>query len=132
MGDSAVRVLRRRGPGGHRVVASPCGHCAACLRGAENLCRPSRFTGWDADGGYAEFATVPADYALRLPDGYTDDELAPLLCAGIIGYRALERAAVPGGGALGIYGFGGSAHLTAQVALTRGTRVHVMTRGARP
>ncbi|AOW94936.1 alcohol dehydrogenase [Rhodococcus sp. WMMA185] len=106
-----------------------CGRCAACRRGAENLCRQSRYTGWDADGGYAEFATVPADYALRLPDGYTDSELAPLLCAGIIGYRALERAAVPDGGALGIYGFGGSAHLTAQVALARGARVHVMTRG---
>lgn len=106
-----------------------CGRCAACLRGAENLCRHSQYTGWDADGGYAEFATVSEDYALRLPDGYTDEELAPLLCAGIIGYRALERAAVPEGGSLGIYGFGGSAHLTAQVALARGVRVHVMTRG---
>ncbi len=106
-----------------------CGRCAACRRGAENLCRESQYTGWDADGGYAEFATVPADYALRLPGGYTDSELAPLLCAGIIGYRALERAVVPDRGALGIYGFGGSAHLTAQVALARGARVHVMTRG---
>ncbi|MFF0545763.1 zinc-binding alcohol dehydrogenase family protein [Nocardia thailandica] len=107
-----------------------CGRCRFCLRGAENLCPDSRYTGWDADGGYAEFATVPGDFALPLPSGYRDEELAPLLCAGIIGYHALLCAALPAGGALGIYGFGGSAHLTAQVALARGARVHVMTRGA--
>ncbi|RZL77708.1 MAG: zinc-binding alcohol dehydrogenase family protein [Rhodococcus sp. (in: high G+C Gram-positive bacteria)] len=129
VGDSAAEGFAVGDRVGIAWLRHTCGRCAACLRGAENLCRQSRYTGWDADGGYAEFATVPADYALRLPDGYTDNELAPLLCAGIIGYRALERAAVPDGGALGIYGFGGSAHLTAQVALTRGTRVHVMTRG---
>ncbi|MFF0490332.1 zinc-binding alcohol dehydrogenase family protein [Nocardia sp. NPDC004068] len=105
-----------------------CGVCKFCLRGAENLCPESRYTGWDADGGYAEFATVPADYAHPLPGGYTDAELAPLLCAGIIGYRALRRAALPAGGRLGIYGFGGSAHLAAQVALAEGAEVHVMTR----
>lgn len=107
-----------------------CGVCEFCRRGAENLCPESRYTGWDADGGYAEYVTVPANFALALPAGYTDRELAPLLCAGIIGYRALTRALVPEGGVLGIYGFGGSAHLTAQVALARGARVHVMTRGA--
>jgi len=107
-----------------------CGVCAYCLRGQENLCPQSRYTGWDADGGYAEFATVPAAFALRLPSGYADDELAPLLCAGIIGYRSLLRAQLPPGGRLGIYGFGGSAHLTAQVALAGGAEVHVMTRGA--
>jgi alcohol dehydrogenase, propanol-preferring len=106
-----------------------CGQCGYCLRGRENLCPQSRYTGWDADGGYAEFATVPAAFALHLPDGYTDDELAPLLCAGIIGYRSLMRAELPEGGRLGIYGFGGSAHITAQVALARGAEVHVMTRG---
>ncbi len=106
-----------------------CGVCVYCRRGQENLCRASRYTGWDADGGYAEFATVPAAFALRLPAGYSDSELAPLLCAGIIGYRALERAQLPAGGRLGIYGFGGSAHLTAQVALAAGAEVHVMTRG---
>ncbi|QXV62810.1 zinc-binding alcohol dehydrogenase family protein [Amycolatopsis sp. TNS106] len=105
-----------------------CGRCRFCLRGRENLCPESRYTGWDVDGGYAEFAVVPAAYALPLPDGYTDDELAPLLCAGLIGYHALERAQVPEGGRLGIYGFGGSAHLTAQVAIARGAIVHVMTR----
>jgi propanol-preferring alcohol dehydrogenase len=107
-----------------------CGRCRYCLRGRENLCPESRYTGWDADGGYAEFAVVPAAYALALPGGYSDDELAPLLCAGLIGYRALVRAEVPEGGRLGIYGFGGSAHLTAQVAIARGATVHVMTRSA--
>jgi propanol-preferring alcohol dehydrogenase len=106
-----------------------CGQCGYCLGGRENLCPQSRYTGWDADGGYAEFATVPAAFALRLPDGYTDEELAPLLCAGIIGYRSLMRAELPEGGRLGIYGFGGSAHITAQVALAKGAEVHVMTRG---
>ncbi len=108
-----------------------CGYCKFCSRGQENLCPQSRYTGWDADGGYAEFATVPVDYAHRLPDGYADTELAPLLCAGIIGYRSLLRANLPDGGRLGIYGFGGSAHLTAQVALAQGAEVHVMTRGER-
>ncbi|QLY34657.1 zinc-binding alcohol dehydrogenase family protein [Nocardia huaxiensis] len=105
-----------------------CGRCRFCLRGDENLCPESRYTGWDADGGYAELAVVPAAFALPLPHGYDDAELAPLLCAGIIGYRALQRAALPAGGRLGIYGFGGSAHLAAQVALARGAEVHVMTR----
>jgi propanol-preferring alcohol dehydrogenase len=106
-----------------------CGRCKFCVSGNENLCPESKYTGWDADGGYAEFATVPAAYAHPLPDRYSDTELAPLLCAGIIGYRALLRADLPAGGRLGIYGFGGSAHLTAQVALAQGAEVHVMTRG---
>jgi propanol-preferring alcohol dehydrogenase len=108
-----------------------CGHCKFCIRGQENLCPESRYTGWDADGGYAEFTTVPASFAHHLPDGYSDAELAPLLCAGIIGYRSLLRADLPSGGRLGIYGFGGSAHLTAQVAIAQGAEVHVMTRGER-
>src|SRR6266852_77512 len=105
------------------------GVCAFCQRDAENLCPRSLYTGWDADGGYAEYMTVPAAYAHRLPSGYSDAELAPLLCAGIIGYRALKRAELPPHGRLGIYGFGGSAHLAAQVALARGATVHVLTRG---
>ncbi|GIF23360.1 propanol-preferring alcohol dehydrogenase [Actinoplanes tereljensis] len=104
------------------------GTCRFCRAGAENLCPESRYTGWDADGGYADFTTVPADFAYGLPDGYSDAELAPLLCAGIIGYRALRRADLPPGGRLGIYGFGASAHLTAQVAIAEGARVHVFTR----
>jgi propanol-preferring alcohol dehydrogenase len=107
-----------------------CGQCRYCLAGAENLCPKSRYTGWDADGGYAGLATVRADYAYRLPDSYSVAELAPLLCAGIIGYRALRRAELPAGGRLGIYGFGASAHLTAQVAIAQGARVHVLTRSA--
>ena len=106
-----------------------CGTCGYCLRGAENLCPHSLYTGWDADGGYADYAVVPAAYAYRMPSGYTDAELAPLLCAGIVGYRALRR--VPKGGRLGIYGFGASAHLVAQVALAEGTEVHVLTRSAK-
>jgi len=106
-----------------------CGVCKYCRRGSENLCPKSRYTGWDADGGYAEFATLPAAFAHHLPSGYSDSELAPLLCAGIIGYRCLLRAELPPAGRLGIYGFGGSAHITAQVALAQGAEVHVMTRG---
>ncbi|MEW6470866.1 MAG: zinc-dependent alcohol dehydrogenase family protein [Actinomycetota bacterium] len=105
-----------------------CGRCRWCRRGAENLCPEPRFTGWDADGGYAEYAVVDEAYAYRLPDGFGDEAAAPLLCAGIIGYRALRRSALPPGGRLGIYGFGASAHLAAQVALAEGATVHVLTR----
>jgi propanol-preferring alcohol dehydrogenase len=112
-------------------LRSACGICRFCRSARENLCPQSLYTGWDADGGYAEFTTVRADFAYRLPAGYSDAELAPLLCAGIIGYRALEQAALPTGGRLGIYGFGGSAHLTAQVAIASGARVHVLTRSPR-
>src|SRR6185369_2044616 len=105
-----------------------CGHCRFCTSGAENLCPYSRYTGWDADGGYAEYTVAPADYVYELPDGYTDAQLAPLLCAGIIGYRALRRSRLPAGGRLGVYGFGASAHLAAQIALAEGARVHVFTR----
>lgn len=141
-GHEVVGEVVELGPGledgfsvGDRVgipwLRQTCGECRYCLRGSENLCPHSRYTGWDADGGYAEYAVVPAAFALELPSNYSDAELAPLLCAGIIGYRALERAELPRGGRLGIYGFGGSAHITAQVALARGAQVHVMTRGDR-
>jgi len=106
-----------------------CGACRWCRAGRENLCPSSRYTGWDADGGYAEYATVPAAFAYGIPDAFDDEHAAPLLCAGIIGYRALRRAQLPPGGRLGIYGFGGSAHITAQVALAQGAEVHVLTRG---
>jgi len=107
-----------------------CGRCRWCRRGAENLCPDPRFTGWDADGGYAEYAVVDEAYAYRLPPEFDDVAAAPLLCAGIIGYRALRRSALPPGGRLGIYGFGASAHLAAQVALAAGATVHVLTRSA--
>jgi propanol-preferring alcohol dehydrogenase len=105
-----------------------CATCRFCRRGDENLCVDPAFTGWDADGGYAEYAVVDECYAYALPDRFGDDEVAPLLCAGIIGFRALRRAAVPPGDRVGIYGFGASAHLAAQVAIAEGATVHVLTR----
>jgi alcohol dehydrogenase, propanol-preferring len=105
------------------------GTCAYCRRGNENLCPNSLYTGWDADGGYAEYTTVPAAFAYRLPTDIADVELAPLLCAGIIGYRALLRASLPEHGRLGLYGFGDSAHLVAQLAVAQGATVHALTRG---
>lgn len=108
-----------------------CGECRWCRRGAENLCSRALFTGWDADGGYAEYAVVPAAFAYRIPVGLPNEQAAPLLCAGIIGYRALQRAWLPPGGRLGLYGFGASAHITAQIAIAQGAEVHVMTRGDR-
>jgi len=123
--------VRELAPGDRVGVAwlrSTCGQCRWCRRGAENLCPRSTYTGWDADGGYADRLTVPAAYAYALPDALEDAEVAPLLCAGIIGYRALRRAQLPPGGRLGIYGFGASAHITAQVALAMGAEVHVLTR----
>lgn len=111
-----------------------CGACRFCTSGAENLCLRPAFTGWDADGGYAQWCTVPAGFAYPLPDTFDDEHAAPLLCAGIIGFRALRRTglgATPSGRRrLGIYGFGASAHLAAQVALHEGATVHVMTRDA--
>jgi propanol-preferring alcohol dehydrogenase len=106
------------------------GTCRYCRHGAENLCVAPVFTGWDVDGGYADACVADEGFAYGLPDALDDEHAAPLLCAGIIGYRALLCAAVPPGGSLGIYGFGGSAHITAQVALHQGLRVHVLTRGA--
>jgi propanol-preferring alcohol dehydrogenase len=105
-----------------------CGKCRWCRRGDENLCVAPAFTGWDADGGYAQWAVVDENYAYFLPDVFDDEHAAPLLCAGIVGYRALKRAHVPPAGRLGIYGFGASAHLVAQVAIAQGASVHVLTR----
>ncbi|MET9023909.1 zinc-dependent alcohol dehydrogenase family protein [Actinopolymorpha sp. NPDC004070] len=134
LGPRIAEVARIGGRVGIPWLRHTCGKCRYCLRGQENLCPNSRYTGWDADGGYAEYATVPAAYAYPLPGdrfaAYAEQELAPLLCAGIIGYRALRRADLPAGGRLGVYGFGGSAHLTAQVAEAEGARVHVLTRSA--
>lgn len=110
-------------------LAGTDGTCRFCRRGQENLCLAPRFTGWDHDGGYADYCLADEAYVYQLPNSLDDEHVAPLLCAGIIGYRALKCAAVPPGGRLGIYGFGGSAHLTAQIALHQGLRVHVLTRG---
>src|SRR5690606_24547621 len=119
-------------PDGTRVgvawLRSTCGECRYCRRGAENLCPSSTYTGWDADGGYAEYLTAPADYVYPLPEDLPAEKLAPLLCAGIIGYRALLRCDLPPRGRLGSYGFGASAHITAQIAMAQGASVYVMTR----
>ncbi|MGZ8768306.1 zinc-dependent alcohol dehydrogenase family protein [Aeromicrobium sp.] len=129
----AAGGLARRFHQGERVgvawLRRTCGVCLFCRAGAENLCPGSLYTGWDADGGFAEYCVVPEAYAYRLPDSLGDLEAAPLLCAGIIGYRSMKRANVPPGGRLGLYGFGSSAHITAQLALALGIEVSVMTRG---
>lgn len=137
-GHEVVGTVDLLGPGcrrlqaGQRVgaawLAASCGRCRFCLRQQENLCLDPRFTGWDVDGGYAEYLLVDEAFAYELPGGFDDEAVAPLLCAGIIGYRALQRAHLPPGGRLGMYGFGGSAHLTAQVAMGEGAEVHVITR----
>lgn len=111
-------------------LARTCGACRFCRRGAENLCLSPTFNGWDTDGGYAELMVAHQDYVYPLPEVFSDEQAAPLLCAGIIGYRALRSSGLPRGGRLGIYGFGGSAHLTAQMALYEGASVYVMTRSA--
>jgi alcohol dehydrogenase, propanol-preferring len=139
-GHEVVGEVVAAGPGparfeaGDRVgvawLAGTDGTCEFCRHGRENLCPASSYTGWDRHGGYAEYLTAADAYAHPLPAGFTGTELAPLLCAGIIGYRALLRAEIPPGGRLGIWGFGGSAHLAAQVAIAQGAVVHVFSRAA--
>ncbi len=139
-GHEVVGEVVEAGPGtvrfrpGDRVgvawLAGTDGSCRYCRRGNENLCPRSVYTGWDLHGGYAEYLVAADAYVHQIPAGFSDAEAAPLLCAGIIGYRALRRADLPPGGRLGIWGFGGSAHLTAQVALAEGAAVHVFTRAA--
>ncbi len=107
------------------------GTCPACRRGLENLCPNAEFTGWTADGGYAELIAARRDFVFALPEGFTDLDAAPLLCAGIIGYRSLRLAGADAGGRLGLFGFGSSAHLAIQVALHRGCEVAVFTRSPR-
>jgi alcohol dehydrogenase, propanol-preferring len=107
-----------------------CGTCDACRRGRENLCEGAEFTGYHADGGFADYALAPEAFAYAIPPLFADAEAAPLLCAGIIGYRALKLSEVTPGGRLGIYGFGASAHITLQVARARSCEVFVCTREA--
>ena len=102
--------------------------CRFCAAGRENLCESARFTGYQADGGYAEFAVVPEEFAYEIPAAFTDVEAAPLLCAGIIGYRAVKRSQLPPGGRIGLYGFGSSAHLLIQIVRHRGAEVYVVAR----
>ncbi len=138
-GHQVVGTVDALGPGSQRFrigdrvgiawLRWTCGTCEFCRAGRENLCERSRYTGYHADGGYAELAVVPEAFAYPIPPVFSDQEAAPLLCAGIIGYRALRRSAVPPGGRLGLYGFGSSAHIVLQLARHRGCRVFVATRG---
>ena len=139
-GHEVVGTVDRLGAGAHRFrlgqrigvawLARTDGTCRFCRSDRENLCLAPTFTGWDVDGGFAEQCLVDERFAYALPDALDDEQAAPLLCAGIIGLRSLRCSGVGPGGALGIYGFGASAHLTAQVALAEGMRVHVLTRGS--
>lgn len=140
-GHQAVGTVERLGPGcnrlqvGQRVgiawLRHTCGECEYCRSGQENLCAASKYTGYDADGGYAEQAVVAEDFAYEIPQPYDDVHAAPLLCAGIVGFRALERARLPAGGKLGMIGFGSSAHVICQLARHRGATIYVATRGER-
>ena len=127
VGDGATRFAL-----GDRVgvpwLYFTCGQCDFCLRGLENLCNQARFTGQHADGGFAEYMIVPEDYAYPVPGGLPDRQVAPLLCAGIIGYRSLRLSEIQTGGRLGLYGFGASAHVTIQVARHWECEVYVFTR----
>jgi len=138
-GHQVVGSVEALGPGCHRFdlgarigiawLRSTCGVCKFCRSGRENLCPESRYTGYYEHGGYAELTTVREDFAYPLPAAIDDAHAAPLLCAGIIGYRALVRSNLPMGGTLGIFGFGQSAHLMAQIARSWGCTIYVVTRG---
>jgi propanol-preferring alcohol dehydrogenase len=135
-GHEIVGTVVERGEGvdrfalGDRVgvpwLGLTCGHCPYCRSGRENLCDRARFTGYQLDGGYAEYTVAHEQYVFPLPTGYGDAEAAPLLCAGLIGYRALVLAGEAG--RLGLYGFGAAAHIIAQVAIHQGRQVYAFTR----
>jgi alcohol dehydrogenase, propanol-preferring len=141
LADGELRVPQLPRILGHQIVAERAdtgervgvpwlgwtdGTCAYCLRGEENLCDGARFTGLDVDGGFAELAVADERFCLPLPDGYGDTDVAPLLCAGLIGHRALRLAGDPA--RLGIYGFGAAAHIVCQLAVHEGRQVHAVTR----
>jgi propanol-preferring alcohol dehydrogenase len=139
-GHQVVGTIEALGPGARRFklgdrvgvawLRSTCRVCAFCATGRENLCEDSTYTGWSHHGGYAQFCCVPEAFAYAIPPVFGDAEAAPLLCAGIIGYRALVRSRVPRGGLLALYGFGSSAHITLQIARHWGCTVYVSTRDA--
>jgi len=140
-GHQIVGTVDKLGPGctevavGQRVgiawLRHTCGTCRFCRAGRENLCEAARFTGYHADGGYAEYACVPEAFAYPIPEAFSDVEATPLLCAGIIGYAALRRSEIQPGERIALYGFGSSAHVVIQIALARGCEVYVVTRGER-
>ena len=121
----AVRTIKEGDRIGIAWLQRVCGRCEFCVSGRENLCRSAQFTGYHVDGGYAEYAVVPESFAYPIPKAFTDEEVAPLLCAGIIGFRALRMSGVKPGQRLGLYGFGASAHITIQVARHWGCSVYV-------
>lgn len=127
LGKGAARFIK-----GDRVgvawLYSTCGKCRYCRNDKENLCENARFTGYSADGGYAEYMVIPEKFAYRIPEIFSDEEAAPLLCAGIIGYRALRLSQIKPGQRLGLYGFGASAHVAIQVAVHWGCEVYVFSR----
>jgi len=137
-GHQVVGIVDALGPGagkfkeGERAgiiwLHSTDGTCSYCRSARENLCDNARFTGYDVDGGYAEAVLVPEAFAYKMPEGFADENAAPLLCAGVIGYRAFRLSGVQRGQRLGLYGFGASAHIVLQVARHLGCEVHVFTR----
>jgi propanol-preferring alcohol dehydrogenase len=138
-GHQVVGVVQRAGPGvdlspGERMGVTwlyySCGQCPACTRGEQNLCPEARFTGYDVDGGYADFMIAQAPFIYPIPERFSAIEAAPLLCAGIIGYRSLRLAEVERGDRLGLFGFGASAHLAIQVGVYWRCEVFVFTRSA--
>lgn len=130
LGSSCTR-LRVGQRVGIAWLRSTCGVCEFCLSGRENLCERQTFTGYHADGVFAEYTVVPEDFAYLIPEALKDETAVPLLCAGIIGYRSLKRSLLPERGGLAIFGFGSSAHIILQVARAHGARVYVVTRGER-
>jgi propanol-preferring alcohol dehydrogenase len=137
-GHQVVGVVEKSGEGasrfkkGDRVgiawLYSTCGRCSYCRQGKENLCENARFTGYHVDGGYAQYAVIHEDFAYPIPDIFSEEKAAPLLCAGIIGYRALRLSEIKPGQRLGLYGFGASAHVAIQVAVYWGCKVYVFSR----
>lgn len=140
-GHQVVGVVEEVGAGvtrfrtGERVgmawLYATCGQCRFCRKGLENLCEEARFTGYHVDGGYAPYVIGLEDFVYRIPEGFSDEAAAPLLCAGIIGYRALRLSGIERGGRLGLYGFGASAHVAIQVARYWRCRVYVFSRSER-
>jgi propanol-preferring alcohol dehydrogenase len=123
-----VTLFQRHDRAGVAWLYSSCGRCRYCRSGRENLCEEARFTGYDVNGGYAEYMVVPENFAYELPEDFADEKAAPLLCAGIIGYRALRLSRIKPGEKLGLFGFGASAHITIQVARFWGCSVYVFSR----
>jgi propanol-preferring alcohol dehydrogenase len=140
-GHQVVGIVEERGPGSARFALGARvgvawlhktdGTCSYCQSGQENLCDSPTFTGYSVDGGYAEYIVAPEDFVYAIPEGFPDEQAAPLLCAGIIGFRCLRLSGIKSGGRLGFYGFGAAAHVAIQVARDWNVTVYASTRDAR-